>query len=46
VRGFTPRDVTAVMDYVSRLKPPASKVGAPGWHNPDFPDYVRRPMRR
>ncbi len=44
IRRFTPRDVSAVMDYVSRLKPPAEKVGAPGWHNPDFPKYARQPF--
>jgi cytochrome c553 len=44
IRRFTPRDVSAVMDYVSRLKPPAEKVGEPGWHNPDFPTYARQPF--
>ncbi len=43
IRGFSPRDEMAVLDYVSRIKPPADKVGAPGWQNPDFPHYTRGP---
>lgn len=42
IRGFTPFDVHAVMDYVSRLQPPPEKVAKPGWTNPDFPYYARR----
>lgn len=41
VEGFTPRDIRAVMDYVSRLGPPEDKKAQPGWQNPDFPKYVR-----
>lgn len=41
IRRFTHRDVLSVMDYVSRLKPPADKVAPIGWVNPDFPDYAR-----
>jgi cytochrome c553 len=43
IRGFSHRDVNAVMDYVSRLKPEAEKIAEPGWTNPDFPSYARRP---
>lgn len=43
IETFSPRDVSAVMDYVSRLRPPASKLAQPGWTNPDFPKYVRVP---
>ena len=43
IRGFHHRDVLAVMDYVSRLQPPAEKIAAPGWVNPDFPNYSRKP---
>lgn len=46
IRGFTPFDVHAVMDYTSRLKPPAEKVADPNWTNPDFPNYSRRGWRR
>lgn len=43
IRGFSHRDILAVMDYVSRLQPPAEKIAEPGWRNPDFPNYVRKP---
>jgi len=43
VRGFRHRDVLAVMDYVSRLQPPADKLAGQGWTNPDFPNYARQP---
>jgi len=36
VKGFSDRDLSAVSDYASRLKPPADRLGPPGWHNPDF----------
>lgn len=36
IQSFQEKDVKAVLDYVSRLKPPADKVAAPGWTNPDF----------
>jgi len=41
IQGFTDRDISAIMDYTSRLKPPAGQLAAPGWRNPDFPDFVR-----
>ena len=44
IRRFRHRDVNAVMDYVSRLEPPAEKLAEPGWTNPDFPNYARTPM--
>jgi len=45
IRDFRHRDVMAVLDYVSRIAPPADQVAKPGWTNPDFPKYVRRPIR-
>lgn len=36
IQVFTERDTKAVLDYVSRLKPPADMVAAPDWVNPDF----------
>jgi cytochrome c553 len=36
IQGFTDKDTSAVLDYVSRLKPPADKVAEPGWENPDY----------
>ncbi|MEJ1379164.1 MAG: c-type cytochrome, partial [Candidatus Sedimenticola sp. (ex Thyasira tokunagai)] len=44
IQRFTARDVMAVMDYASRIKPPAEKVATPGWQNPDYPKYARHPM--
>ncbi|MCG6896786.1 MAG: c-type cytochrome [Thiocapsa sp.] len=44
IDGFTPRDRAAVLDYTSRLRPPADKLAEAGWTNPDFPAYVRDPM--
>lgn len=41
IKNFTDRDVAAVMDYTSRLRPPKHKLAEPGWHNPDFPNYWR-----
>ncbi len=41
IKGFTDRDISAIMDYTSRLKPPAGRLAAPGWSNPDFPDFIR-----
>jgi cytochrome c553 len=36
IKGFTDRDVHAVMDYVSRLQPPEEFQAPPDWRNPDF----------
>ena len=36
IQGFTDKDTSAVLDYVSRLEPPAELVGDPDWVNPDF----------
>ena len=36
IQTFTDRDTSAVLDYVSRIKPPADKIGPKGWENPDF----------
>lgn len=41
IHDFTPRDVHAVLDYVSRIRPPAEKRAPEGWQNPDFPHYAR-----
>ncbi len=40
-RTFTEREIAAIMDYVSRLRPPAEKTAAPGYRNKDFPHFVR-----
>ena len=36
IQGFSDKDMVAVMDYVSRIKPPAEDLGPPGWINPDY----------
>ena len=36
IAGFSDKDMRAVMDFVSRQKPPKELVGEPGWENPDF----------
>ena len=41
IHGFTHRDIRAVLDYVSRIKPPKEKLAEPGWRNPDFPKFAR-----
>jgi len=41
IKAFGERDTRAVLDYVSRLEPPASLQAPPGWHNPDFPSSRR-----
>jgi cytochrome c553 len=37
IKRFTDEDITAVIDYSSRLRPDPSKVAEKGWTNPDFP---------
>jgi cytochrome c553 len=41
IKNFTGREIRAVLDFVSRIRPPADKVAEPGWTNPDFPNYAR-----
>jgi cytochrome c553 len=41
IEGFSAEDIAAIMDYASRLSPPPDKLGAPGWQNPDFEEFVR-----
>jgi len=36
IENFSEEDMKAVLDYVSRIKPPAEKLAEPGWVNPDF----------
>ena len=38
---FSPRDVAAVTDFISRLRPPPEKLAPLDWRNPDFPDFHR-----
>ena len=41
IKNFTARDVSAVLDYTSRLRPPKKRLAEPGWLNPDFPNFWR-----
>jgi cytochrome c553 len=41
IKSFTSRDVSAVMDHVSRLRPPAERLAEPDYRNPDFPHFWR-----
>lgn len=41
IHRFTHRDIRAVLDYVSRIKPPKEKLATEGWRNPDFPNFAR-----
>jgi cytochrome c553 len=44
IKGFGDRDIVAVVDYVSRLRPPKAMTVPPGWRNPDFPpDFTHVP---
>lgn len=36
IKNFTERDTLAVLDFVSRIKPPADLMAPEGWTNPDF----------
>jgi len=36
INGFSDKDMIAVIDFVSRQKPPKEKLGTPGWLNPDY----------
>ncbi len=40
IKGFAPREAMAVLDYTSRLRPPAERLGMADWRNPDFRGYV------
>ncbi|WP_246237649.1 c-type cytochrome [Caldichromatium japonicum] len=44
IAGFNQGEEMAVLDYVSRLRPPPEKMAAEGWLNPDFPNFVREPL--
>lgn len=36
IEDLEDREIRAVLDYVSRLEPPAELQAPPGWQNPDF----------
>jgi cytochrome c553 len=41
IQGFEKRETDAVLDFVSRLEPPAELQAPPDWHNPDFVNQRR-----
>ncbi|MCF8005685.1 MAG: c-type cytochrome [Chromatiaceae bacterium] len=44
IRDIDAQQQSALLDYTARLRPAADKLAAEGWHNPDFPQYVRDAM--
>ena len=46
IKGFSAGDISAIMDYTSRLSPSPEKLAQPGWLNPDFAEFVRTPTRQ
>lgn len=47
IEGFSAEDISAIMDYTSRLSPTPQRLGAPDWKNPDFANFVReQPQQR
>jgi len=45
IEGFSDEDISAILDYTSRLSPPPERLGTPGWQNPDFSEFVRLPLQ-
>lgn len=43
IKGLERDEVEAVLDYVSRLQPPAELQAPEGWYNPDFPRRSQPP---
>ncbi len=41
IKGFTAEDISAIMDYTSRLSPPPERLAKPDWQNPDFAEFDR-----
>ncbi len=44
IQRFSERDMRAVIDYASRLRPDEKLVAKPDWRNPDFAPNFRTPM--
>lgn len=40
-RVLTSAEISAVLDYVSRMRPMGERFAKPGWRNGDFPLFVR-----
>lgn len=41
IQNYSLREERAVLAYTASLRPPEEKLAAPGWTNPDFPDFYR-----
>lgn len=41
IEGFSAEDISAIMDYTSRLSPPQERQASPDWQNPDFAEFER-----
>lgn len=41
IKGFSSREQSAVMSYISNLVPPEDKLAKPGWKNPDYSSFDR-----
>lgn len=46
IKGFSAEDISAIMDYTSRLSPPPERLGKPDWQNPDFAEFERSPKTK
>ena len=46
IKGFSAEDISAIMDYTSRLSPPREKLAAPDWQNPDFAEFYRAQVQQ
>jgi len=46
IKGFSEEEISAIMDYTSRLSPPPGKLAKPGWQNPDFAGFERSAQRQ
>ena len=43
IQGLREREIHALLDYISRLKPPAELQAPPDWKNPDFRGLATSP---
>lgn len=40
IKNFSEEEISAIMDYTSRLSPPPERLAQPGWRNPDFSEFA------
>ena len=46
IQSYRSPDISAMMDYVSRIRPPVEKLAERGHQNPDFPAFSRSALPR